>query len=154
MSNLQSKRRIRTVNIKLLYRLFEKSSETISNNTDKHFQSLLDIRDTINEKFTKVSQLDEEISLLIEDEEELQEEVDTSMDFNLLCKNELSIINKHLQKHDPKPDSSSLSSSSKNKTVKLPMLKLEPFDGKTENWVSFIENFNCTINYKEDLSDI
>ncbi|XP_047143059.1 uncharacterized protein LOC124817258 [Hydra vulgaris] len=72
----------------------------------------------------------------------------------LKCKNELSIINKHLQKYDSKLDSSSLTSNSKNKNVKLPILKLEPFDGKPENWVSFIENFNCTVNYNEDLSNI
>ncbi|XP_047142820.1 uncharacterized protein LOC124817074 [Hydra vulgaris] len=154
MSNLQSRRRLRTVTIKLLYRLFEKSFETSSVNSDEQYQNLVDIRDTINEKFTKVNQLDEEISLLIEDDEELQQNADTSTDFMLKCKNELSVINKHLQKYDSKIDSSSLSCNSKNRNVKLPIIKLEPFDGKPEDWVSFIENFNCTVNYNEDLSNI
>ena len=62
MSKLQSKRRLRTVNIKLLNKLIEKSSEILSKNNDEdQYQILIDIRDTINVKFTKVIQLDEEI---------------------------------------------------------------------------------------------
>ena len=69
-------------------------------------------------------------------------------------KNELSIINRHLKKHDPKINSLSLTSSSKSKTIKLPILKLESFNGRPENWVTLIENFNCAIDLNDDLSDV
>ena len=131
MSSLQLKRRIKTVNIKLFNELFEKLSEILPNNNEEiQCQSLIDICGTITEKFRKVIQLDEEISLLIEDDDELQQDAESCTEFTLLCKNEFSIISKHLKKHDPMIDSLSLTNNSKNKTIKLPIIKLEPFNGK------------------------
>ena len=48
MSKLQSKRRLRTVNIKLLNKLIEKSSEILSKNNDEdQYQILIDIRELL-----------------------------------------------------------------------------------------------------------
>ncbi|XP_065675822.1 uncharacterized protein LOC136092029 [Hydra vulgaris] len=155
MSSIQAKRRIRTVNIKLLHKLFEKSLELIERTDDENqFNYLSDLKDTLNEKYNKVIQLDEEISLLIEDEDELENELESSTEFNLTFKNEISKISKQLKKFDLKTDCNSTLSSFKNKTVKLPVLKLDNFDGKPEKWTSFIENFDCAINANNDLSGI
>ncbi|XP_065678959.1 uncharacterized protein LOC136093693 [Hydra vulgaris] len=153
--NRRSKRRIRTVNIKLLNKLFEKSLEIINNTDDENqFSNLNDLKDTLNEKYNKVIQLDEEITLLIEDEDELENEVEPSTEFNLVFKNEISKINKELKKFDIKTDCNSTFSNFKNKTVKLPVLKLDNFDGEPEKWTSFIENFECAIDMNNDLSGI
>lgn len=143
MSSIQAKRRIRTVNIKLLHKLFEKSLELIEQTDDENQSHYLsDLKDTLNEKYNKVIQLDEEISLLIEDEDGLENELESSTEFNLTFKNEISKISKQLKKFDLKTDCNSTLSSFKNKTVKLPVLKLENFDGEPEKWTSFIENFD------------
>nr|XP_047140922.1 uncharacterized protein LOC124815987 [Hydra vulgaris] len=153
MSTFQGKRRIRTVNVKLLNKLFEKSSEIINNTDDENqFSNLSDLKDTLNEKYNKVIQLDEEITLLVEDE--LENEVESSTEFNLVFKSEISKINKELKKFDIKTDCNSTFSNFKNKTVKLPVLKLDNFDGEPEKWTSFIKNFECAIDMNNNLSEI
>ncbi|XP_012563880.1 uncharacterized protein LOC105848354 [Hydra vulgaris] len=154
MSTIQGKRRVRTVNIKLLNKLFEKFLDIINNIDDENqFSNLSDLKDTLNEKYNKGTQL-EEITLLVEDEDELENEVESSTEFNLVFKSEISKINKELKKFDIKTECNSSFSNFKNKTVKLPVLKLDNFGGEPEKRTSFKENFECAIDMKNDLSGI
>ncbi|XP_065679841.1 uncharacterized protein LOC136094152 [Hydra vulgaris] len=108
MSTIQGKRKIRTVNIKLLNKLFEKSLEIINITDDENqFSDFSDLKDTLNKKYNKVIQLDEEITLLIEDEDKLENEVESSTELNLVFKSEISKINKELKKFDIKTDCNS-----------------------------------------------
>ncbi|XP_065652811.1 uncharacterized protein LOC136080129 [Hydra vulgaris] len=121
---------------------------------ENQFHYLSDLKDTLNEKYNKVIQLDEEIFLLIENEDEFENELESSTEFNLTFKNEISKISKQLKKFDLKTDCNSTLSSFKNKTVKLPVLKLDNFDGEPKKWTSFLENFDNVINANNDLSVI
>ena len=90
----------------------------------------------------------EEISELIEDQEELQIDVNESKDFEVDMENQLIIIDNFIRKNEKVEKSSSVSSKGgdKSQSVKLPQLDIKKFDGDATEWQSFIDSFEAMIN--------
>ena len=38
--------------------------------------------------------------------------------------------------------------------MKLPTINIKGFDGEPENWHTFIDSFECTIDINDTLSDV
>ena len=112
---------------------------------------LTSLKNTAIDKYLKITQFDWDISSLIEVDQELEQEEITSTEFTIFCKRSILGIEDFINKNNVDYISSNKFIS---KTVKLPALKLEIFDGKQENWQTFYENFDCAINKNTELSDI
>ena len=84
-------------------------------------------------------------------DEELEQEEITSTEFTIFYKRSILGIEDFINKNDVDYINSNKFIS---KTVKLPALKLEIFDGKQENRQTLYENFDCAINKNTELSDI
>ena len=160
MSVIIAKRRVRTTNVNSIKRIFQQAFSYIDDfdpSSDSTIEALNSFRDTLAEKFIKMQTLNDEISYLIEDESELEEEENSSTDFTLLYRQKYSRIIKFIDKALLKSaDTVSNPGSNKSVTsmVKLPPLKLKSFDGSPELWQTFFENFQCAVDANEDLSEI
>ena len=155
-TSLIAKRRVRTTNINSVRRVVEKALSCIEkfDVAENTIEDLTSFRDTLVEKFNKIQHLNEEISYLIEDESELQQDDDSATDFTLTYRRNIAIINKFLDKQNKTDDNNTSIISSRNNTVKLPALKIHAFDGKPENWQTFYENFQCAVDNNEDLNAV
>ncbi|XP_065680602.1 uncharacterized protein LOC136094543 [Hydra vulgaris] len=157
MSVLTTKGKARTMNVNSIKKIFDQANDLMEdNNHSENVSELINLRETTNDRFERIKTLDDEISVLIDDAEELQINDDLAIDFTLSFKRENSKINKFLNKFSIKSndDASSTVTLKTNKMVKLPTLKIEAFDGNLENWQSFWENFDCAINKNDELSNI
>ena len=95
-------------------------------------------REIANGRFEKIK-IDDEISVVIEDANELQINDDLAIEFTLSFTRKNSKVNNFLSNFSTKSnDQASFTIAFKNnKTIKLPKLKIEAFDGNWENWQSF-----------------
>ena len=152
MSNLANKRRARTVAINSVRRIFDQANNLMVGGLNEGcLNELTSLKNTAIDKYLKITQFDYDISSLIEVDEELEQEEITSTEFTIFYKQSILGIEDFINKNNVDYISSNKFIS---KTVKLPALKLEIFDGKQENWQTFYENFDCAINKNTELSDI
>ena len=152
MSNLANKRRARMVAINSVRRIFDQGNNLMIGGLNEGcLNELTSLKNTAIDKYLKITEFDCDISSLIEVDEELEQEEISSTEFTIFYKRSILGIEDFINKNNVDYISSNKFIS---KTVKLPALKLEIFDGKQENWQTFYENFDWAINKNTELSDI
>ncbi|XP_065642134.1 uncharacterized protein LOC136073823 [Hydra vulgaris] len=152
MSNLAYKRRGRMVAVNSVRRIFNQANNLMVGGLyGDCLNELTSLKNTAIDKYLKITQLDCDISSLIEVDEELEQEEIARTEFTIFYKRFILSIEDLINKNNVDVISSNKFIS---KTVKLPALKLEIFDGKQKNWQTFYENFDCAINKNMDFFDI
>ena len=156
MSNISTKRRTRTTHINSVHKTFDNAIKGLSNLDESTicFEDLSGYHGTLVDKFSKIQTLDDEISLLLEDDAELQTDVDKATEFSIYFHKNIEKINTLMLKNKRPTNEKETLSSSKPSLLKLPSLNLTPFNGIQENWQAFFDNFICAIDKNDSLSNI
>ena len=72
MSVLTTKRRVRTMNVNSIKKIFDQANDLmVDENNSENLSELINLRETANDRFERIKTLDDEISVLIDDAEEL-----------------------------------------------------------------------------------
>ena len=133
----------------LLKDIDEIVSQPFSENVRVEDSCLLE---SLSEVQLLVKELDELIIDKIEVEEDLEQDEEEALHFNLKvkrCKERLRVF---LQKHSE--DSLTTVSVSRETGVKLPKLTIKSFNGDPVNWKNFIESFEAAVDSKDSLSNV
>ena len=89
MSNLSTKRRVRTMNLNSVIKIFDQSNELIRAVNFELLNELITLRNTASETLGNLKTLDDEISILFEDVNELQLNDEAVTQFMLNFKREI-----------------------------------------------------------------
>lgn len=114
------------------------------------------LKQALNEKFSTIKALDEEICGLIEDES-VTEDIDAADQFEETIFDSLLSIDRLMEKlrvKDPVVSAPRTATTHSQSRVKLPKLNLRSFGGDLTQWTSFWESFQAAIHNNDDLSDI
>lgn len=157
MSSLEKKLRSRKNNEKIVDEFTEdvKKRYTVYHENDLTY--LKTVHSTIEKKLEKYLQLSEEISEELQDEEQLFQDTKKASDYEVRVKNELLILSNFIKSKEPTDNISTVTVESRNsnqKSVRLPKLEIERFDGDPVKWKSFFDSFNSTIHENENLSNV
>ena len=110
----------------------------------------------VENKLKAIDVMNEELTDLIDDTDELHKLFTEDSNFEVKCKANIKKLKSSVSKdirdftvvHSTQNDAKSI-----NKTVNLPKLTIKPFDGDTLEWMSFIDSFNAAV-HKSNLSDV
>ena len=153
--DLKKKRRSRQTHISQIDKLIEGDVKKIYEKfEEKDVTLLITLKDTISKKLEKVLNLNEDISELIEDDDELERDCTQSTNFEIRIKNELLILEKFIKKNNNIEDTISTKSVTTANSIKLPKLEINKFDGEPTNWRSFIDSFEATIDNNDTLANV
>ena len=97
-----------------------------------------------------IAEYNDIIGDFIEEEDELYREETEA--FQMTAKTYEENIKAYLRRHNE--DNVSTATTSGAVGVKLPKICIQPFDGEALKWRTFIEQFEATVDIKDDLSDI
>ena len=99
-----------------------------------------------------IAEYNDIIGDLIEEEDELYREETDARVFQMTVKTYEENIKAYLRRHNE--DNVSTATTNRAVGVKLPKICIQSFDGEALKWRTFIEQFEATVDIKDDLSDI
>ncbi|XP_066910906.1 uncharacterized protein [Clytia hemisphaerica] len=154
--NLKRMKRRRTANKNVLTGLLVKAKDGLQKEYDDDLKvELQTLLRTIQEQEATVKALDNDILNLIEDDDELETDLKTSVDFGIDVTTGITKIINFLKKNSIDTLSSSSGSSSGRKaTTKLPKLTLQKFNGDSLKWKPFLDSFNIAVGENDELSGV
>ena len=107
--------------------------------------------DVIKKKAAAVKKLEEEIVEITSDETLLQEMIEEGKRIEIRCKEQVTILSKNIEKTEKKV----LSEQKLTKPhVTLPKMVIKPFSGDPISWMTFIDQFEATIDRSTQISDV
>jgi predicted ribosome quality control (RQC) complex YloA/Tae2 family protein len=118
---------------------------------------------TLKEKIETIKKLDEAILDMLEKQEDVESEIETSSEFISEIYGGLAAIEDALKKIDENKSSevpveittaTNVSQNSHYTRVKLPKLEVRKFSGKIQDWCEFWDSFESAIHKNDALSDI
>ena len=107
--------------------------------------------DVIKKKAAAVKKLEEEIVEITSDENLLQEMIEEGMRFEIRCKEQVTILSKNIEKTEKKVSSEQKFT---KPHVTLPKMVIKPFSGDPISWMTFIDQFEATIDRSTQISDV
>ena len=140
------------------------TAEAIDGGDDQRVK-LAQLRLTLKEKLEVLKQLDKEIVELLESEEDIVTEIDSSDQFNQRAYEALVSID-HWEVANKSKDSSPSrggleggaatveSTTPSRSKMRLPKLVLKSFDGDITKWTSFWDSYKSAIHSDPDLSNV
>ena len=140
------------------------TAETIGVEDDRRVK-LAQLRLTLKEKLEVLKQLDKEIVELLESEEDIVTEIDSSDQFNQCVYEALVSIDHWEVANKSKASSPSRggleggtgtteSTTPSRSNTRLPKLVLKSFDGDITKWTSFWDSYKLAIHSDPDLSNV
>ncbi|XP_066927907.1 uncharacterized protein [Clytia hemisphaerica] len=154
--NLKRMKRRRTANKNVLTGLLVKAKDGLQKEYNDDLKvELQTLLRTIQEQEATVKALDNDILNLIEEDDELETDLKTSVDFGIDVTTGITKIINFLKKNSIDTLSSSSGSSSGRKaTTKLPKLTLQKFNGDSLKWKPFLDSFNIAVGENDELSGV
>ena len=154
--NLDRMKRRRTANKKVLTGLLVKAKAGLQKEYNDDLKvELQTLLRTIQEQEATVKALDNDILNFIEDVDELETDLQTSVDFGIDVTTGITKIINFLKKNCTDTlSSSSVSSSGRKATTKLPKLTLPKFNGDSLKWKPFLDSFNIAVGENDELSGV
>ena len=149
---LAKKKRIRGGHKASATKIMRQISEHVRSETPDETK-LACLKRALNEKFTTIKALDDEISGLIEDES-VVEDIDTADQFKEMIFNSLFSIDHLMEKLKIKNPAPRVPTAHSQTRVKLPKLHLRSFSGDLTEWTGFWESFQSAVHNNDELTDI
>ena len=123
---------------------------------------LAQLKLTLTEKIETIKKPDESIVDLLGKSEDVESEIETSLEFVTEVYGGIAAIDDALKKLDKKKlgvpvesaETVSQSNTSNNTKVKLPKLEVRKFSGKIQDWRKFWDSFESAIHKNTSLSDV
>ena len=161
--SLKIKIKMRDVCMKTTEDVFNQAEELIENSkTENKFdENIFALRDTILEKVKRVEDLSLEIVNLFDEDSDFLAEENLTTKFSIFTKQKLLLIHRYVEQHSSKHKSSDSEKevnvprlTQSFKDINLPKLEIKPFDGQSDLWSEFYDNFECTIHQNNSLSNV
>ena len=118
---------------------------------DEVVREALVLLQALQESIVEIRRLEDGVSDLIEDEEELENHEKEAYEFVIKARNVESELQEYVSNH--KEDISKLNHF-RGMGVKLPKIKIKTFNGDATEWRTFIEAFDATIHARIDITNI
>ena len=118
---------------------------------DEVVREALVLLQALQESIVEIRRLEDAVSDLIEDEEELENHEKEAYEFVIKARNVESELQDFVSNH--KEDISKLNHF-RGMGVKLPKIKIKTFNGDATEWRTFIEAFDATIHARIDITNI
>ncbi|XP_057298583.1 uncharacterized protein LOC130629417 [Hydractinia symbiolongicarpus] len=155
MLPLEKKLRIRNTLVKVIENyLREEIKPCYEHYQEEKLTLLQTLNTTIESKLGKFLSITEEISEIIEEEDQLIKDAQESSDFEVRVRNELLILDRFLKSKQDRSDTVSTRSVSASSSIKLPKIEIKKFDGDPTNWFSFIDSFEAAVDKNDHLSNV
>ena len=158
MAALKKKIRIRNGLLNSVMKLFDEKVNVIYNDySEDKLLSLESLFDTVDLKFKRLLDLNEQISENINDDAELETHFDECDNNENIIRENLRKLEKFIRKHSE--DCSEVSISSVNSVtqanvVKLPKIEIRKFYGDPLEWKSFYDSFKSAVDENIRLSKV
>ena len=160
----KNKKRQRAGFVNYINRIYENEVKNIMDMTNvdaENMNLLISQKQLIEDKLVRIVNLNEEIAAEVddEDEEKYEKEMNDGMDLEVSIKFKLQTINSFLASKSKSSSSENVSTSRETvvnfpKTVKLPTLHIEKFNGNANEYQTFIDSFQEAVHKNKTLSNV
>ena len=163
MSELTKKKQSRSGHRAYVTKTVAKIKKSMNNIVPEIAVELSQLKLTLKEKIETIKKLDEAILDMLEKQEDVESEIETSSEFISEIYGGLAAIEDALKKIDENKSSevpveittaTNVSQNSHYTRVKLPKLEVRKFSGKIQDWCEFWDSFESAIHKNDALSDI
>ena len=137
---------------KSLETIVESLEEICEDYVESKYVVCSSLLDTLETESGTLYELNQELQNLIDDEEELMKEINDYIQFKIIVKKAVIQVRRLLNGTDSLSTVTATTRSSKS--VKLPKLELNKFNGDPTKWKTFYDSFLSAVHNNDDISDI
>ncbi|XP_046843610.1 uncharacterized protein LOC124437676 [Xenia sp. Carnegie-2017] len=161
MSELTRKRQSRSGHKSYATKVVNKVISMLNDNAPLRKVELEQMRLVLVQKLDTISKLDDEIQSLLEKDDDIATDIDSSSKYGCEVLGALAEINEALSTIETNKRNEELANTSASTVfsgarcrVKLPKLEVKKFTGKIQDWREFWDSFKSSIHNNDGLSEV
>ncbi|XP_046864646.1 uncharacterized protein LOC124459170 [Xenia sp. Carnegie-2017] len=161
MSELTRKRQSRSGHKSYATKVVNKVRSMVNDNAPLRKVELEQMRLVLVQKLDTISKLDDEIQSLLEKDDDIAADIDSSSEYGCEVLGALAEINEALSTIETNKRNEELANTSTSTVssgarcrVKLPKLEVKKFSGKIQDWREFWDSFESSIHNNDGLSEV
>ncbi|XP_046854266.1 uncharacterized protein LOC124447403 [Xenia sp. Carnegie-2017] len=161
MSELTRKRQSRSGHKSYATKVVNKVRGMVNDNAPLRKVELEQMRLVLVQKLHTISKLDDEIQSLLEKDDDIAADIDSSSEYGCEVLGALAEINEALSTIETNKRNEELANTSTSTVssgarcrVKLPKLEVKKFSGKIQDWREFWDSFESSIHNNDGLSEV